>query len=160
MGPGSVSLVMPNDKIHLFNKGKTLATIYILGWKVRKENAGEAVKSITDASSHLINWEEVEFIETEKGGRRNLIREPTTMLKEFEMHVTTLNQNERSHLPHTHVEEEIILVRSGKVEENINGQIHEAGAGSVIFLRSMIPHGIRNIGSGKAEYYAFKWTLN
>ncbi|MDG1986827.1 MAG: cupin domain-containing protein [Halieaceae bacterium] len=160
MGPGSVSLIMPQDKIRVFNIGKTLTTIYVLYWKVRKKSSIEAIKSRTNVSSHLINWDEIEFIETEKGGRRNLIREPTSMLKEFEMHVTTLNQGKRSHLPHTHVEEEIILVRFGEVEEHIDGQLHDAGAGSVIFLRSMIPHGIRNIGAGKAEYYAFKWTLN
>ena len=80
------------------------------------------------------------------------------MLREFEMHVTTLKEGMRSHLPHTHIDEEVILVRHGDVEEHIDGELHEVGAGSFIFLRSMIPHGIRNIGTGEAEYYAFKWA--
>jgi len=120
MGPGSVSLIMPDDKV--------------------------------------INWNDIEFVENPRGGRRNIIRQPTAMLREFEMHVTTLNEGMRSHLPHTHIDEEIILVRHGEVEEYIDGKLHEVGAGSFIFLRSMIPHGIRNIGQGDAEYYAFKWA--
>ena len=85
------------------------------------------------------------------------MRKPTALLNEFEMHVTTLNEGEKSHDPHTHVAEEIILVRFGKVEELIDGQAYQVGSGFLIFLRSNVPHGIRNIGSGPCEYYAFQW---
>lgn len=61
------------------------------------------------------------------------------------------------HPPHTHLDEEIILVRYGDVEESIDGKLHEVGEGSLIFLRSMVPHGIRNVGREPCEYYAFRW---
>ena len=87
------------------------------------------------------------------------MRVPTSMLAEFEIHTTMLNEGMKSHDQHTHVEDEIIIVRYGEVEEMIDGKPHKAGPGSVIFLESDVPHGIRNIGEGPCEYYAFKWKL-
>jgi quercetin dioxygenase-like cupin family protein len=85
------------------------------------------------------------------------MRRPTATLKELEMHITTLNEGNKSHDPHTHPDEEIIVVLSGEVEEMINDANYHAGPGSVIFLSSMDPHGIRNIGKGRCEYYAIRW---
>lgn len=50
-------------------------------------------------------------------------------------------------------------MRFGQVEELIDGSPYRVGPGSLIFLRSNIPHGIRNIGRGQCEYYAFKWKI-
>ncbi|MDB2593733.1 cupin domain-containing protein [Porticoccaceae bacterium] len=158
MSAGSVSLIMPKDTVTISNNEKITSTFYLLKWVTRQTDTIEPPPSQTEIESVFVNWDDIEFIENKKGGRRNIIRQPTAMLKEFEMHVTTLNEGMRSHLPHTHLDEEIILVRFGEVEEFIDGELHEVGAGSLIFLRSMIPHGIRNIGRGDAEYYAFKWA--
>jgi (S)-ureidoglycine aminohydrolase len=97
--------------------------------------------------------------EISKGGRRSIMRVPTSMLAEFEIHTTMLNEGMKSHDQHTHTEDEIIIVRYGQVEELIDGQAHQAGPGSVIFLESDLPHGIRNIGESPCEYYALKWKL-
>src|SRR5690606_33774140 len=97
------------------------------------------------------------FQENAKGGRTSVMRGPTSTLRELEMHITTLQENEKSHDPHTHPDEEIIVVLQGRVEEMINGKPYELGPGSVIFLGSMDPHGIRNIGKGTCEYYAIRW---
>lgn len=159
MGPGSVSLIMPEDSVTISNSGATVATLYLLTWSAREANINLPKSLNSPIKTLLVDWNDIDFIENSKGGRRNLIRQPTVMLKEFEMHVTTLNEGMRSHLPHTHIEEEIILVRQGEVEEYIDGELHKVGPGSIIFLRSMIPHGIRNIGDGSTEYYAFKWSI-
>lgn len=158
MGPGSVSLIMPDDTVTISNSGEAVVTLYLLVWDTLEAKTHESKSLQNKAKSLLVNWNDIEYVENSRGGRRNIIRQPTAMLREFEMHVTTLNEGMRSHLPHTHIEEEIILVRHGEVEEYIDGKLHEVGAGSFIFLRSMIPHGIRNIGQGDAEYYAFKWA--
>ena len=153
--PGSVTLVLPGDLHGMRNAGMVPATYYILRWRT-KSPRGPVDAS---ASSEMVNWLDLEFKSTDKGGRRTVMRRPTSMLAEFEMHVTTLKEGMKSHDPHTHVEEEIILVRYGRVEEMIDGKPHQAGPGSVIFLGSNVPHGIRNVGEGPCEYYAFKWKL-
>jgi uncharacterized cupin superfamily protein len=96
---------------------------------------------------------------TSKGGRRSIMKVPTSMLAEFEIHTTMLNEGMKSHDQHVHVEDEIIIVRYGLVEELIDDKPYNAGPGSVIFLASNGHHGIRNIGEGPCEYYAFKWKL-
>ncbi len=157
MGPGSVTLMMPGEKFQVNNNGDSPADFYVILWRVKDFYSRHIPQSDKSASSHLINWKELTYEETAKGGYRHVIRQPTNMLTEFEMHVTTLEEEKRSHPPHTHLDEEIILVRFGEVEEFIDGQLYEADEGSLIFLRSMVPHGIRNIGKGSCEYYAFRW---
>ena len=154
LGEGSIVLGLPEVKYKIENSGKSKATYYIIRWKIE-----EGAKDVNDRAIQTIvkHWNDIEFEENSKGGRRNVVREPTALLSEFEMHVTTLNEGEKSHDPHTHVAEEIILVRFGQVEELIDGRPYQVGPGSLIFLRSDVPHGIRNIGKGQCEYYAFQW---
>lgn len=152
LGKGSITLVMPGDLLQIQNIGTLDATFYVVMWRAKNiPNRNEGINSF------MIDWEDLAFEETDKGGRRKVTRKPTVMLDEFEMHVTTLDEGMRSHPPHTHLDEEIILVRYGEVEELIDGKPYEVGEGSLIFLRSMVPHGIRNIGKGPCEYYAFRW---
>ncbi len=156
LGAGSVVLAFPEEEYKIENSKETKATYYIIRWKDQKGGN----RAYQGAFQPIVkNWNNLEFQKTAKGGRRNVIREPTSRLSEFEMHVTTLNEGEKSHDPHTHIEEEIILVRFGQVEELIDGSPYRVGPGSLIFLRSNIPHGIRNIGRGQCEYYAFKWKI-
>jgi (S)-ureidoglycine aminohydrolase len=155
LSPGSVALALPGDSHGIRNVGDDEATYYIIRWRTKEPG------SATDpsASSVSVNWDDLEFRETSKGGRRSIMRVPTSMLAEFEIHTTMLDEGMKSHDQHTHIEDEIIIVRYGQVEEMIDGKPHEAGPGSVIFLESDVPHGIRNIGEGPCEYYAFKWKL-
>lgn len=152
LGKGSITLVMPGDLLQIQNTGTLQATFYVVMWRAKN-----VIKRNEGMNSFMIDWEDLAFVEKEKGGSRKVTRKPTVMLDEFEMHVTTLNEGMRSHPPHTHLDEEIILVRYGEVEELIDGKPYEVGEGSLIFLRSMVPHGIRNIGKGPCEYYAFRW---
>ncbi len=152
LGPGSVALIMPGDKYKLTNTENTSATFYCLSWKTNG-----FLRKTTSASSTMVDWNDVAFTQTSKGGKRQILNHPTTMFDEFEMHVTTLNKGMKSHDQHTHIDEEIILVIKGEVEELIDGKPLKAKTGDLIFLQSNIPHGIRNIGDGPCEYFAFKW---
>ena len=155
LGPGSIVLATPGNEHGLSNAGDSQASYYIIKWRTNDFSA-----SITkpDQTSLMLDWNSFEYKETSKGGRRHVLRQPTAILQELEMHVTTLNEGMKSHDQHTHVDEEIILVLKGEVEELINDVPHKAEAGSLIFLNSMIPHGIRNIGKGPCEYFAIRWV--
>jgi len=155
LSPGSVTLALPGDSHGIRNAGDDPATYYIIRWRTN-----ESDDSVDPSASSLsVNWDDLEMKEISKGGRRSIMRVPTSMLAEFEIHTTMLNEGMKSHDQHTHTEDEIIIVRYGQVEEMIDGKAHTAGPGSVIFLESGVPHGIRNIGEGPCEYYAFKWKL-
>ncbi len=155
LGKNSVFVAALGDKYELFNAGNQELTYYLVNWKSKLPT--ELERSRQGGGATAIDYQQMDFQETTKGGRRAIMRRPTATLKELEMHITTLNEGQKSHDPHTHFDEEIIVVLSGEVEELINGKPHNLGPGSVIFLSSMDPHGIRNIGKGQCEYYAIRW---
>ena len=74
----------------------------------------------------------------------------------LEMHETILGPGELSHLPHQHVNEEVIIIVEGTVEVSINGKTETATAGSVTFYASNDLHNFRNIGSTPCRYYVLE----
>ena len=130
---------------------------FLIQWNPNKRTLATQ-KSENNSLIEPFGYDSMEFRENAKGGRRSIRRAPSSTLKELEMHITTLKEGEKSHDPHTHLDEEIILILEGEVEEMINGTPYRLGPGSLIFLASMDPHGIRNAGKGTCEYYAIRFT--
>jgi len=155
LGPGSVILALPGDEHGIWNAGNTMASYYIIRWKTGNEP--DLVRSKESGGSQFYNWNEIEFQTTSKGGKRQVVDSPTALLSQLEMHVTTLNEGVTSHSEHIHSNEEIIVIIKGVVEESINGTPFQMGPGSLILLTDEIPHGIKNVGKGQCEYFAFKW---
>ncbi len=102
-------------------------------------------------------WEDMAVKKTDVGELRSLVREPTRTLDELEMHITTLNPNTTSHPPHTHPNEEIVIVREGTLQAHVNGKEVVVGPGSILFYASMQPHGVKNIGDKPATYFVINW---
>lgn len=156
LGPGSVAIASQGDRVLIRNISSGSMTFYSFMFKPRPRR--EIHTGTEFKIPHLFRvWNAIEFKPSANGGRRDIMRQPTSALKELEIHTTTLNEGLPSHNSHTHTDEEIILVRFGTVEESINGKTFRAGPGSVIFLTSDDDHGIRNAGSGQCEYYAIRW---
>jgi quercetin dioxygenase-like cupin family protein len=107
--------------------------------------------------SSVFDWNKITVKETKSGSSRDFFRAPTATLDQLECHVTTVNPGEASHAPHSHPEEELILIKEGTVEAFQNGVTTELGPGSIIFEASNEPHGVRNIGKTTATYYVIKW---
>ena len=68
-------------------------------------------------------------------------------MDKLEVHITTLDPGKESHPIHRHPWEEIIYVREGQVDFNINGQVHHAGPGAFAFFASNEPQNVRNLGA-------------
>lgn len=102
-------------------------------------------------------WEDMAVRKTDVGELRSLVREPTRTLDELEMHITTLNPNTTSHPPHTHPNEEIVIVREGTLQAHVNGKEVVVGPGGILFYASMQPHGVKNIGDTPATYFVINW---
>ncbi len=94
---------------------------------------------------------------TDVGELRSVVREPTRTLDELEMHITTLNPHTASHAPHTHPNEEMVIVREGTLQAHVNGREIVVGTGSVLFFASMQPHAVQNVGDGPASYFVINW---
>jgi mannose-6-phosphate isomerase-like protein (cupin superfamily) len=103
-------------------------------------------------------WEDMAVKKTDVGELRSLVREPTRTLDELEMHITTLNPHTASHLPHTHPNEELVIVREGTLQAHVNGKEVVVGPGSILFYASMQPHAVKNIGATPATYFVVNWA--
>jgi quercetin dioxygenase-like cupin family protein len=102
-------------------------------------------------------WQDIAARDTEVGQYRQVVRQPTRTLVELEMHITTLKPHTASHPPHTHPNEELVIVKEGTLRAHVNGKEIEVGPGSVLFFASLQPHAVQNIGDTPATYHVINW---
>jgi quercetin dioxygenase-like cupin family protein len=105
--------------------------------------------------STVFAWESLKANPTDVGERRNVADLPTATLVRLESHITTLNPGLLSHPPHTHANEEIVVLRDGTLEAIANGKSQSVSPGSLIFFASNEPHGVHNPGDKPATYFVF-----
>jgi quercetin dioxygenase-like cupin family protein len=108
--------------------------------------------------SHVYEGSQLEKKMTKTGFRRDFFDGTTTSLDRLECHVSTINVGETAHVPHQHLDEELVIVQEGSLEVTINGTIQRAGPGSVIFYSSNDLHGMRNAGDAPATYYVIRFA--
>jgi len=154
LSQGGVSLALPGEEHGAVNAGTAKASYYVIKYTRPAVDAARGEKA---GGSVLMKWSEPAVENTDRGQRRNFFVRPTSLFEKFDMHVTTLNKGFVSHAPHTHLQEEIIIVQSGQVEMQIGNSFFPATAGDIVFLSSGIPHALRNTGNGATTYYAFQW---
>ncbi|MEO8019452.1 MAG: cupin domain-containing protein [Pseudomonadota bacterium] len=104
------------------------------------------------------NWSDFTARKTPVGERRDVVDQPTRTLDNLEMHISTLNPHTASHPPHTHPNEEMVIVREGTLQAHVNGKEIVVGAGGVLFYASLQPHAVQNIGDTPATYYVINWA--
>jgi XRE family transcriptional regulator, regulator of sulfur utilization len=117
-----------------------------------------AQQTVGPLDSTAWQWSALKPHKTEVGERREVVQLPTRTLDELEMHITTLNPRTTSHPPHTHPNEEMVIVKEGTLQAHVNGKEIVVGAGGVLFYASMQPHGVKNIGDTPATYYVINWA--
>ena len=153
---GSVVCVLPGDKIQIKNNGNDLLQLYEMSY-----SAGEKInieRGVKAGGSFITLWDNIKFKPHERGGVRQFFDRPTAMFNRFDIHVTQLNVGFKSHEPHTHVNEEIILMLDGNAEVQIGITHQKANPGDVVLYGSNILHNITNIGSIPCLYFAIQWN--
>jgi len=156
MGQGSVAFAIPGDEINIENMSDTKATYYVLKFTAKKDSVN--LQRAKDAGgSFFIDFDETKFNPHDKGGVRQYFNRPTAMMRRFDIHVTTLNAGFKSHDPHTHKAEEMVLMIDGNAEMQIADSFKKATSGDLIYLESMIPHAIKNDDTKPIMYFAIQW---
>jgi len=156
IGKGSVVFVLPGDKIKITNNSEDEVQFYEMDATVVEPNQERGKKS---GPSFVLNWNDMMFKPHNRGGVRQLFDRPTVMLNRFDIHITTLNPGFKSHEPHTHVNEEIILMIDGGFGEMFIGNgLQTIGNGDVCYLESGILHNITNVGNSPITYFAIQWN--
>lgn len=108
--------------------------------------------------STVFKWQDLTVKPTAVGERRDVADGPTQTLEVFECHISTLNAARISHPPHTHPQEELIILKEGTLDVLLNGTTQRAGPGSLLFFAANHPHAVRNAGQGPATYFVFNFT--
>ena len=119
-------------------------------------SVAEQNSTVLDSKAWL--WADLKPHKTDVGERREVVQQPTRTLDELEMHITTLNPHTTSHPPHTHPNEEMVILKEGTLQAHVNGKEVVVPAGGVLFYASMQPHGVKNIGDTPATYYVINWA--
>ncbi|WP_191322013.1 alpha/beta hydrolase-fold protein [Algoriphagus aquimarinus] len=152
IGANSVLVLMPGDKAELI--GSAEGTEY---YQMVYSSTDMDMKRGKEAGSEILDYNDIEYKEHDRGGVRSYFHRKTAMCPYYEMHMTNLNSGIKSHEPHTHVATEIIIMIEGETEMEIGNKKYQGKAGDVYFLPSSIPHAIRNTGKEQTRYMAFQW---
>lgn len=159
LGPGSVALLVPGTSYRIQNEGDVENTHYLMQYRARSLEARHNPAS----RSFVRDWNTLSYRKHDRGGVRNYFNRATVMSRRFEMHVTTLNPGLKSHEPHTHRAEEIILMledengSKAQTEMLIGDQYFKAQAGDLYYVATGLLHGIRNEGNAPCTYFAFQF---
>jgi ketosteroid isomerase-like protein/quercetin dioxygenase-like cupin family protein len=109
--------------------------------------------------SFAITWDEIQAKAAGTSGMsRSVLRSPTATLDELEIHVTALPAGKTTHAPHTHANEELIVIREGTLDAFQNGKVTRVGPGSLLFMGSNEPHNVTNVGTTTAVYHVINWA--
>jgi quercetin dioxygenase-like cupin family protein len=82
---------------------------------------------------------------------------PTDQLKAMTAGSLKLNAGATPHPPHSHPEEEFMVVTEGTGEISIDGKVTKVRPGSMMYCAANQLHGIVNTGQTPLLFYFYKW---
>src|SRR6188472_4443827 len=102
--------------------------------------------------SRVVDWNTLVPTETRTGQRRDVFDGPTGTLDRLHGHITTLNPGENTGPLHRHPQEEMVIIKEGTIEVNIDGRKQVVGPGSVVFFAVNENENMTNVGKTPAIY--------
>lgn len=138
-----------------------LALILGLGWATRE--AAFAIERADMVRSQTVTLDQVEMQENRYEGKPVgkvgiYVKGDTPGSGQFVTGRYVLDPGKTPHAPHVHVEEEVMIVESGRGEIFCDGKTTEVGPGSVMFTTPNASHGITNTGTTPLVFYFVKWA--
>jgi quercetin dioxygenase-like cupin family protein len=107
--------------------------------------------------SRVIDWNTLAATQTRTGQRRDVFDAPTGTLDRLHGHITTLNPGENTGPLHRHPQEELVIIKEGTMEVNIDGRKQMASAGSIVFFGANENENMTNVGQTPATYLVLQW---
>jgi mannose-6-phosphate isomerase-like protein (cupin superfamily) len=138
-----------------------LALLLAVGWAFRERTFAREKEA--QVASQTVTLDQVamkDFSDQDrKVGRIGLyVSGDTPASSKFVTGRFVLDPGKTPHAPHTHVEEEVMVVESGHGEIFCDGKTTKVGPGSVMFTTPNAPHGITNTGESPLVFYFIKWA--
>src|SRR5678815_2073565 len=105
---------------HMITRRDLVAGITAAGITLACVSVAQEPGALLDSTAW--KWQDLQAKKTDVGELRNVVRQPTRTLDELEMHITTLNPHTASHQPHTHPNEEMVILKEGTLQAHMNGR--------------------------------------
>ncbi len=137
-----------------------LAVVMAVGWSYRE--IAFARERANEVHSGTIGVEQVEMKTATYNGQpvgENgvYVAGETPASTKFVTGRFVLPPGKTPHAPHTHPEEEVMIVERGHGEIFCDGKTTKVGPGSVMFTVPNASHGITNTGDEPIVFYYVKW---
>lgn len=155
LGAGGVALIAPKEKHRLENVGHGPLTYYVI--KYQSEKSIATTKGESESKSLLLNKDSLQFNLTSNGGRRNYFDQHTTMCENAELHVSQLIQKGPGHAPHSHIDNELIIVIAGTIKVTIDTKPYVGTGDDLCFINSDEKHSVANNTDEPCMYFALRW---
>jgi len=110
-----------------------------------------------EVSDQVINIDQARMKPESFGDLRFFVEGPTGQLKGLQVGSLELKPGKTPHPPHTHPEEELMLVTQGEGEITLEGKVTHVGPGSVMYAGSNRLHGIVNTTPAPMTFFWIKW---
>jgi (S)-ureidoglycine aminohydrolase len=102
-------------------------------------------------------WKDLKVVKQDTRKTRQILDGPTVFMERFEIHATTLQPGMAPHAAHKHdTEEEMVIIKEGRVQVTIEDETRVLGPGSIAFAEIGDMHGFSNAGDTEATYYVIK----
>jgi (S)-ureidoglycine aminohydrolase len=110
-----------------------------------------------EVESKAYNWSDFKSKKAENRQLRQYLDGSTTLLQNLEIHTSTVEGGEAPHPPHTHVDqEELVIIKEGTLTATIGKESRVLGPGSVIYVLPNEEHGFVNAGKKPCTYFIIK----
>jgi quercetin dioxygenase-like cupin family protein len=161
VGPGSVLFFASNDVHNVMNVGEKPATYYVINFytpataSVRNQAAAEWAPPGM-LKSCAMNWDALKPTAMAAGVKRySYVDSPTLTYARLEIHATTMPPGVPASAVHHHPWLEVIVIREGSIEFNLNGVRQTGGPGSIMYIAPNTLQSSRNPGTVPATYTVF-----
>jgi mannose-6-phosphate isomerase-like protein (cupin superfamily) len=139
----------------------SLALVLALGWAGRERSLAAEKEELL--KSQTVTLDKVKMTDfSDRGsvvGKLGIyLAGDTPGSSKFVTGRLVLDPGKTPHPPHTHLEEEIMVIEQGHGDIEIDGKITKVGPGSVMFTTPNVPHGIVNTGDTPIVFYFIKWA--
>ena len=138
-----------------------VALVLALGWSYREVAlAFERAKEVSSGTINLDQLEMASFKDKDELVGKNgvYLSGDTPASTKFATGRFILEPGKTPHAPHTHVEEEVMIIESGHGEIICDGKTTKVGPGSIMYTTPNTSHGITNTGSDPIVFYYIKWA--
>ena len=134
-----------------------IAALHLLPLALAAQPAVAPKPSPARMDSGVFLWDKLTFAPTKTGSRVMVFDAPTPTLDKFHLHISTLNPGENTGALHRHPQEELVIIKEGTVEVNIDGKLTTATTGAMIFFAANENENMRNVGKTPATYYVIQF---